>query len=149
MARAVKTRVCQNCIWAIRDWCAATTLVRSTPTNAWRSTSLSCEAFDQLKGSRVAVAGAEFRFPLLGLFSRQSYYGAFPVEMALFADAGVAWTKDNRPSFAGGDREWVRSAGLAVRANVLGYAIAEIAYVRPLDRSRRGWVWQFGLMPGF
>jgi Tol biopolymer transport system component len=109
----------------------------------------SCEAFDQLKGSRVAVAGAEFRFPLLGLFSRQSYYGAFPVEMALFADAGVAWTKDNRPSFAGGDREWVRSAGLAVRANVFGYAIAEIAYVRPLDRSRRGWVWQFGLMPGF
>ena len=109
----------------------------------------SCEAFDQLKGSRVMVAGAEFRFPLLGLFSRQSFYGAFPVEMALFADAGVAWTRDNRPSFAGGDRDWVRSAGVALRANVLGYAIAEIAYVRPLDRSRRGWVWQFGLMPGF
>jgi Tol biopolymer transport system component len=109
----------------------------------------SCEAFDQLKGSRIAVANAEFRFPLLGLFSRQSYYGAFPVEMAFFADAGVAWTKENRPAFAGGDREWVRSAGIAVRANVLGYAIAEIAYVRPLDRSRRGWVWQFGLMPGF
>jgi len=109
----------------------------------------SCEAFDQLKGSRVAIAGAEFRFPLLGLFSRQSYYGAFPIEMAFFADAGVAWTKDNRPSFAGGDRDWVRSAGAAVRANVFGYAIAEIAYVRPLDRSRRGWVWQFGLMPGF
>ena len=110
---------------------------------------LSCQAFDQTKGSRIAVGGAEFRFPLLGLFSRQSYYGAFPIEMAFFADAGVAWTKDNRPSFAGGDRDWVRSAGVAVRANVLGYAIAEIAYVRPLDRSRRGWVWQFGLMPGF
>ncbi len=110
----------------------------------------SCQAFDQLLGSRVAVAGAEFRFPLLGLFNGgRSYYGAFPVEMALFADAGVAWTEDNRPSFAGGDREWVRSAGVALRANVFGYAIAEIAYVRPLDRSRRGWVWQFGLMPGF
>lgn len=110
---------------------------------------MSCAAFDQTKGSRIAVAGAEFRFPLLGLFSRQSFYGAFPVEMAFFADAGVAWTKANRPSFGGGDRDWVRSAGVAVRANVLGYAIAEIAYVRPLDRSRRGWVWQFGLLPGF
>jgi len=110
---------------------------------------LSCEAFDQTKGSRIAVAGAEFRFPLLGLFSRQSYYGAFPIELALFADAGVAWTRANQPSFAGGDRDWVRSAGVAVRANLLGYAIAEIAYVRPLDRSRRGWLWQFGLMPGF
>jgi hypothetical protein len=108
-----------------------------------------CDAFEQTKGSRIAVAGAEFRFPLLGLFSRQSFYGAFPVEMAFFADAGVAWTKENRPAFAGGDREWVRSAGIAARANVFGYAIAEIAFVRPLDRSRRGWVWQFGLMPGF
>lgn len=110
---------------------------------------LSCDAFDQTKGSRIAVAGAELRFPLLGLFSRSSYYGAFPVETAFFADAGVAWTRDNQPSFAGGDRDWVRSAGVAVRANVFGYAIAEMAYVRPLDRSRRGWVWQFGLMPGF
>jgi hypothetical protein len=32
---------------------------------------------------------------------------------------------------------------------VLGFAIAEIDYVRPLDRSRKGWLWQFGLTPGF
>ena len=76
-----------------------------------------------------------------------AHFHVLPAEV--FADAGVAWTKDNRPSFAGGDREWVRSAGVAVRANLLGYAIAELAYVRPFDRSRRGWVWQFGLMPGF
>ena len=30
-----------------------------------------------------------------------------------------------------------------------GVAIAEIDYVPPFDRSRRGWVWQFGLTPGF
>jgi hypothetical protein len=108
-----------------------------------------CEAFDRLNGSRVAVAGAELRFPLLGLFSRKSYYGAFPIEMALFADAGIAWTSAIKPRFAGGDREWARSAGVAWRVNVLGFAIAEVDFVRPLDRSRKGWLWQFGLTPGF
>lgn len=108
-----------------------------------------CEAFDRLNGSRVAVASAELRFPLLGLFSRKSFYGPFPIEMALFADAGLAWTSDTKPSFAGGERDWVRSAGVALRVNVLGFAVAEFDYVRPLDRSRRGWLWQFGLTPGF
>ena len=54
-----------------------------------------------------------------------------------------------KPRFAGGERDWVRSAGVALRVNVLGFAIAEIDYVRPLDRSRKGWLWQFGLTPGF
>ncbi len=108
-----------------------------------------CAAFDRLNGSRVAVASAEVRFPLLGLFSRKSYYGAFPIEMAVFADAGIAWTSEIRPRFAGGEREWARSAGVAWRVNVLGFAIAEIDFVRPLDRSRKGWLWQFGLTPGF
>jgi outer membrane protein assembly factor BamA len=110
---------------------------------------VSCEAFNQLNGSRVAVVGAEVRVPLLGLFSRRSFYGPFPIEVALFGDAGVAWTSDSKPSFAGGDRDWVRSAGVAVRANLLGFAVAEFDYVRPLDRSRKGWIWQFGLTPGF
>jgi outer membrane protein assembly factor BamA len=108
-----------------------------------------CDAFDRLNGSRVAIANAELRFPLLGLFSRKSYYGPFPIELALFADAGLAWTSGTRPSFAGGDRDWVRSAGAALRVNVFGFAVAEFDYVRPLDRSRRGWLWQFGLTPGF
>ncbi len=109
----------------------------------------SCEAFDRLNGSRVAVASAELRFPLLGLFSRKSFYGPFPIEMAFFADAGLAWTSATKPRFAGGERDWVRSAGAALRVNVFGFAVAEIDYVRPLDRSRRGWLWQFGLTPGF
>ena len=75
------------------------------------------------------------RFPLLGLFSRQSFYGPFPLEVALFGDAGVAWTADEKPSFAGGERNLVRSVGAALRVNVFGYAIGEIDYVRPLDRS--------------
>jgi outer membrane protein assembly factor BamA len=110
---------------------------------------VTCEAFDRLNGSRVAIVGAELRFPLLGLFSRRSFYGPFPIEMAFFGDAGVAWTSDTKPRFAGGDRDWARSAGVALRINVLGYAIAEFDYVRPFDRSRKGWIWQFGLTPGF
>lgn len=110
---------------------------------------LTCEAFDRLNGSRVAVLGAEMRFPLLGLFSGRSFYGPFPIEMALFGDAGVAWTSNTKPAFAGGDRDWARSAGVALRVNVFGYAVAEFDYVRPFDRSRKGWIWQFGLTPGF
>ena len=110
---------------------------------------VTCDAFDRLNGSRVAVAGVELRFPLLGLFNKRSFYGPFPIELAFFGDAGVAWTADTKPSFAGGDREWARSAGVAVRANLFGYAIAEFDFVRPFDRTRRGWLWQFGLTPGF
>jgi Tol biopolymer transport system component len=109
----------------------------------------SCPAFDQLIGSRMALASVELRFPLLGAFSRRSFYGAFPIEAAVFTDAGVAWTRDQSPSFSGGDRDVVRSVGAAIRVNAFGYAIAEIDYVRPLDRPGRGWLWQFNLIPGF
>ena len=32
---------------------------------------------------------------------------------------------------------------------VFGFAVAEIDYVRPLDRPGRGWLWQFNLRPGY
>jgi outer membrane protein assembly factor BamA len=109
-----------------------------------------CPAYDNLLGSRMALASAEIRFPLLGLFSRRSYYGAFPIEMAFFGDAGVAWSSGTpRPRLLGGDRDWARSAGVALRVNALGYAILELDYVRPFDRSNRGWIWQFNLTPAF
>jgi hypothetical protein len=116
-----------------------------------------CGAFDQLVGTRIAVVNAELRFPLLGLFGGRSYYGAFPVELAVFGDAGTAWTShDAGPRFPGFDpstsrgagRDWVRSAGAALRVNAFGYAILELDYVRPFDRER-GWHWQFNLTPGF
>ncbi len=109
----------------------------------------SCPAFDQVIGSRIALGSAELRFPLLGLFNPQRMYGALPVEIALFADAGVAWTSNDKPTFLGGDRDWVRSVGAGLRFNAFGYAIGELDYVRPLDRADRGWVWQFNLTPGF
>jgi hypothetical protein len=109
----------------------------------------SCDVFDRLVGSRLMIGSAELRAPLLGLFNPRAMYGAVPVEVGVFADAGVAWTSDIKPGFLGGDREWVRSVGATIRFNAFGYAIGEFAYVRPLDRPGRGWMWQFNLSPGF
>jgi hypothetical protein len=48
-----------------------------------------------------------------------------------------------------GKKEPVSSVGAALRANVFGFLVAEIDYVRPLQRPGRGWLWQFSLRPGF
>jgi outer membrane protein assembly factor BamA len=108
-----------------------------------------CPAFDQLVGSKIAVANAELRFPLWGAFGGDNFYGPLPIEMAFFTDTGVAWDRGTRPGFGAADRQPVVSVGAAMRINVFGFAIAEIDYVRPLDRPGRGWLWQFNLRPGF
>ena len=109
----------------------------------------SCPAFDRLVGSRVAVANAELRFPLWSAFGGDNFYGPLPVEMALFTDAGVAWGRIQRGGAFEGDHEPVVSVGVAARVNVMNFVIAEINYVRPLDRPGRGWLWQFNFRPGF
>ena len=130
-------------------------LVRGYDQNSFESTECvggvngSCPAFDRLIGSRVAVANAELRFPVWGAFGGDQFYGPLPIEAAVFADAGVAWGFSERAGFARGDEQPVVSYGVAIRANVLGFAVAEIDYVRPLDRPGRGWLWQFSLRPGF
>ena len=108
----------------------------------------SCPAFDRLMGSRMTIGNAELRFPLFGLFGAKNFYGPLPIEMALFADAGVAWGSTISLRTAVSDEQWVRSVGIAARMNLFGFAIGEVNYVRPLDRER-GWVWQFALRPGF
>jgi hypothetical protein len=111
----------------------------------------SCPVFDQLLGSRIVVANAELRFPLFGALGIGSgYYGAFPLEFAVFGDGGLAWDTQHDPSVLGsGTRDPVFSAGAGLRINLLGFAVAEVDLVRPFDRPGRGWVWQFELQPGF
>jgi Tol biopolymer transport system component len=109
----------------------------------------SCPVFDRLIGSRLAIANAELRFPLWGAFGGDQFYGPIPVELAVFTDAGVAWGRSERSGFAPGDNEPVVSVGAAARINLFGFAVAEIDYVRPLDRPGRGWLWQFNFIPGF
>jgi dipeptidyl aminopeptidase/acylaminoacyl peptidase len=108
----------------------------------------SCPVFDRLIGSRVAIANVELRFPPWAAFGGSGFYGPVPVEVALFTDAGVAWGNNTR-TFSDTIKDPVVSVGAAVRANVFGFAVAEINYVRPLDRPGRGWLWQFNLRPGF
>ena len=111
-----------------------------------------CPVFDQLLGSRIVVANAELRFPLFGVLGIGSgYYGAFPLEFAVFGDGGLAWDTANDPSVFGlnGTRDPVFSAGVGLRINLLGFAVAEVDFVRPFDRPNKGWIWQFELQPGF
>jgi hypothetical protein len=108
-----------------------------------------CVQFDRLLGSRMLVSNVELRAPLIGLFRPSAMYGGVPVEVGLFADAGVAWDSTTKPSFAGGDRDWAKSVGATIRFNAFGFAVGEIDFVRPLDRPGRGWMWQFNFIPGF
>lgn len=108
-----------------------------------------CPVFDQLFGSKMLVANVELRFPLVGAFRGELDYGPLPVEMALFADAGVAWTSDVDPFFVGGDRDPVSSVGVAFRVGVLQFLALEFDLVRPLERPQEGWLFQFAFRPGF
>src|SRR5690606_25353582 len=104
-----------------------------------------CPEIDRLFGDGIAVFNAELRFPLVGIFKGQLEYGPLPVEGIVFFDAGIAWSGDRNPSF--GD-DWIRSTGAGIRLNALGFAVLEFAAVRPLDRDR-GWLFSFGIRPGF
>jgi outer membrane protein assembly factor BamA len=103
---------------------------------------------DRLQGSRIAVANAELRLPLTGV--RGVIGGAFwvPLEVALFYDAGVAWSSGDRPDFVGGDQRGVTSYGASLRTNLGGFVLS-LDYVNPPQFEDQGWHWQLTLMPGF
>jgi WD40 repeat protein len=112
--------------------------------------SSACPAFDRLLGSRLLVGNLELRFPLLGVLGLGSgYYGALPLEAALFADGGLAYCSGDNANFCIGDNRAVYSTGAALRINVLGYAVGEIDFVKPWQRPDKGWYVEFSLTPGF
>ena len=76
-------------------------------------------------------------------------YGPVPVEVALFADGGVAWNRGEKPAIFGGSRDGVGSAGIALRVNFLGFAVGQFDIARPFQKASGGWVFQFNLSPGF
>ncbi|NIM91845.1 MAG: BamA/TamA family outer membrane protein [Candidatus Aminicenantes bacterium] len=108
--------------------------------------------FDQLLGSRIVVANAEFRFPLLGVLGiGRGYYGFLPIEFNAFFDTGLAWWSDDDRNawFLGGDRKLVSSVGVGLRMNMFGYLILGAHLVNPLSRPNKDWHFQFTLTPGF
>jgi len=109
----------------------------------------------RLYGSKFLVGNAELRFPLFGVLGLgKGYYGVFPIDMLFFYDWGVAWFADaagqnNKPTFLGGRREPISSAGVGLRVNVFGYLVIGVNYVKPFDRNDKGWYLQFSFWPGF
>ena len=115
----------------------------------------SCAAA-RLIGSRVAIANAELRFPLV----RQFYFAIIPfplppVDGLAFYDVGLAWSAGNelettRPS--SGDltnvRYPLRSYGFGLRVNLFNFALARWDYSVPLDIDRKPF-WTFSLGPSF
>ena len=108
-----------------------------------------CPVFDQLLGSRVAVANLETRTPLLGPLGVIPSRPVPPVELAFFYDAGYAWKSVQTANLVGFKPDVVRSTGTSLRFNILGFAVGQLSYVHPLDRPLKKWLWQFSLVPGF
>jgi hypothetical protein len=132
------------------------------------------QAFDynRLYGSKMLMANAEIRFPLLGLLGiGKGYFGAWPIEFYGFYDWGIAYAQNPgywwggfvpdsegnpvpvprlvRPWFADGERRPLQSTGFGLRTNLFGYLILGVHYVYPIDRPVRGWHLQVSLSPGY
>jgi outer membrane protein assembly factor BamA len=115
-----------------------------------------CSAI-QLLGSRVAVANAEVRFPLVRRIELGMLPIALPpVEGLVFYDVGVAWSKNqtlygSRPANynSATQRYPVRSWGTGLRVNLFNYAILRWDYAIPLDTPGRKGFWTWSLWPSF
>lgn len=114
---------------------------------------MQCVSFEELSGSRTALANAELRFPVV----RRLDLGFLPITLPpldghLFYDAGVAWSRGQRVEFASRQsadpavRTLLTSWGAGFRLNLFGFAILRMDYVIPLATpERRGhWSWVLG-----
>jgi hypothetical protein len=111
--------------------------------------SVNCPAFDRLLGTKIAVANLELRLPLLGPLGAIPSNMLPPIEAAVFYDMGSAWYQGQGVHFSGPAKNVVTSKGVALRVNLLGFAVAEIDYVHPDDRPLKNWYWMFSFQPGF
>ena len=117
----------------------------------------SCSAV-RLLGSRVALANAELRFPLIRRFELGILpIGLPPLDGLFFYDAGLAWSRGqqvslHRPAAAEESldtRYPLTSYGLGLRLNLFNYAILRWDYAIPLDKPGRKGFWTWSLGPSF
>ncbi len=116
-----------------------------------------CPVRDQLIGSSVAFASAEFRFPIFSLLDLGFVpLGLPPVDGVIFFDVGAAFNSvdqlvwSRRPGFDPYRvREPLASYGAGIRVNIL-YNVVRLDYAIPLDRPhRKGGVWSIAFGPAF
>jgi hypothetical protein len=114
----------------------------------------SCPEFDRLVGSRLAVANVELRLPLLG----KDNVGVFefrylPTEIAVFLDAGSAWSANAPPELrlatSSAGRLPVASTGVAARFLIAGVAVGQLYVAKPFQRPERGAVTGIVISPGW
>ena len=115
-----------------------------------------CAAFDRLFGTRVALASAELRLPVLGTEALGLInFPYLPMELTLFTDAGLAWNEGENPfdllkfEERTTERVPVVSVGTSARFNLLGYLVFEIYYAYPFQRPDKGAHFGFQLVPGW
>ncbi|HEX5829898.1 MAG TPA: basic secretory protein-like protein [Gemmatimonadaceae bacterium] len=136
------------------------TLVRGYDVNTFEGNECSvtaagdCPEYTRLLGSRIGVASAELRIPLIGTRDFGLIDLPFlPTELSLFTDVGVAWTKDESPDFSWERRTTARvpvvGSGATARFNLLGFAVVEVFYVYPWQRPDKGAYWGWQLSPGW
>ncbi|MGH7545631.1 MAG: BamA/TamA family outer membrane protein [Gemmatimonadota bacterium] len=116
-----------------------------------------CPIRDQLVGASFAQATVEFRFPILNWLDLGFVPIGFPpLDGALFADAGLAWSPEHTLVWDRGADESllgvrapVKSVGASLRMNIF-YAILRLDYTIPFDRpDRERGVWSFAIGPAF
>jgi Tol biopolymer transport system component len=106
--------------------------------------------FNRLLGSRMLVGNAELRFPVFKVLGLgKGFYGIWPLEFLAFYDVGTAWYSGEKPTWFGGHKKPVSSAGFGLRTNLFGAIVLGFDYVYPFDRPIKGWHWQFTIAPGF
>lgn len=112
-----------------------------------------CPEFSRLNGSRLVVANAELRIPLLG--TRQLGLLPFPVplEVSPFVDGGLAWSAGDNVTLRFERRTTARvpvvSTGVSARVNLLGFAVLEVYWAKPFQRPDKNGVFGFQLQPGW
>src|SRR5690625_7836001 len=102
-----------------------------------------CPEIDRLYGTRAALVSAEVRLPLFGT----EQFGLInfpylPTELALFADAGLAWTAEQSPVGRCDRDTWgrvpVTRLGASGRGDLLGAVVCELYYAYRFPRPGPG-----------
>ncbi|BDX38956.1 peptidase S9 [Tenuifilaceae bacterium CYCD] len=111
---------------------------------------------DQLTGDQMAIVNFEIRLPFTGphrlaVFKSSAFY----TELAVFADAGIAWTKDYKPTLKwspenSNQRIPFVSTGISFRINLFGMLVLEPYYAIPFQLGGfKSANWGINFLPGW